>query len=246
MSIFQIFRFGCVSIGLMLVSSTAVAQSVDRKEIEKIVREYILQNPEIIGDALTELQNRSEAAEAEARTAVVAAETEALLRSDDDVVLGNPNGDVTLVEFFDFNCGYCKRAAPDVKALVAEDSGLRVVLKDFPVLGPGSVEAAKVALSVKRLEGEAAAREFHARLIGVQGQINAGRALALAEEIGLDRKRIEEEMGSEKIQAIISSNLSLAQRLGLTGTPSFIVGGEVIMGAVGKEPLQDAIEKTRK
>ena len=132
MSNSQIVRFGCLSIGLLLASSTALAQSVDRKEVEKIVREYILQNPEIIGDALTELQNRSEAAEAEARTAAVAAETEALLRSDADVVLGNPDGDVTLVEFFDFNCGYCKRAAPDVKALIAEDSGLRVVLKDFP------------------------------------------------------------------------------------------------------------------
>jgi protein-disulfide isomerase len=242
----QIVRFGCFSIGLLLASSTAVAQSVDRKEVEKIVREYILQNPQIIGDALTELQNRSEAAEAEARTAVVAAETDALLRSDDDVILGNPDGDVTLVEFFDFNCGYCKRAAPDVKALVAEDSGLRVVLKDFPILGSGSVEAAKVALSVKRLEGESAAQEFHARLIGVQGQINAGRALALAEEMGMDRKRIEEEMRSEEIAAIISSNLSLAQRLGLTGTPSFIVGDQVIMGAVGKEPLQNAIEKSRK
>ena len=246
MSNSQIVRFGCLSIGLLLASSTALAQSVDRKEVEKIVREYILQNPEIIGAALTELQNRSEAAEAEARTAAVAAETEALLRSDADVVLGNPDGDVTLVEFFDFNCGYCKRAAPDVKALIAEDSGLRVVLKDFPVLGPGSVEAAKVALSVKRLVGQPAAQAFHTRLIDMQGQINAGRALALAEEMGLDRKRIEEEMGSGAIEAIISSNLSLAQRLGLTGTPSFIVGDQVIMGAVGKEPLQDAIEKTRK
>lgn len=236
----------CLCIGSLGVAPAALAEPVDRSEVEKIVREYIQQNPGIIGDALTELQNRSEAAQAEARTAVVAAETDALLRSDGDVVLGNPDGDVTLVEFFDFNCGYCKRAAPDVKALVAEDPGLRVVLKDFPILGPGSVEAAKVALSVKRLEGEAVAQEFHLRLIGVQGQINGGRALALAEEMGLDRKRIEEEMRSAEIEAIISSNLSLAQRLGLTGTPSFIVGDQVIMGAVGKEPLQDAIEKTRK
>ena len=94
--------------------------------------------------------------------------------------------------------------------------------------------------------GQPAAQAFHTRLIDMQGQINAGRALALAEEMGLDRKRIEEEMGSGAIEAIISSNLSLAQRLGLTGTPSFIVGDQVIMGAVGKEPLQDAIEKTRK
>ncbi|OQM75652.1 DsbA family protein [Manganibacter manganicus] len=230
---------------MLVASSPAFAQSVDRAEVEKIVREYILQNPEIIEDALTELETRAQATQAQARSQAILAEADALLRSGDDVILGNPDGDVTLVEFFDFNCGYCKRAAPDVKALVAEDSKLRIVLKDFPILGPGSVEAAKVALAVKRLEGNAKARDFHVRLMEMQGQINAGRALDLAEDMGLDRKRISEEMATPAIEAIISTNLALAQRLGLTGTPSFIAGDQIIQGAVGKKPLADAIETAR-
>ena len=241
----RIGRLGFYTFAMLVASSPAFAQSVDRAEVEKIVREYILQNPEIIEEALTELETRTQATQAQARSQAILAEADALLRSGDDVILGNPDGDVTLVEFFDFNCGYCKRATPDVKALVAEDSKLRIVLKDFPILGPGSVEAAKVALAVKRLDGNAEARDFHVRLMDMQGQINAGRALDLAEEMGLDRKRISEEMATPAIEAIISTNLALAQRLGLTGTPSFIAGNQIIQGAVGKKPLADAIEVAR-
>ncbi|WP_336072123.1 DsbA family protein [Nitratireductor rhodophyticola] len=238
-------QLGCYAIVLLTTLAPASAQSVDRAEIEKIVREYLVQNPEIIEDALTELESRRLAAQAEVRSQAILAETDSLYRTKDDVVLGNPDGDAALVEFFDFNCGYCKRAAPDVEALVAEDPKLRIVLKDFPILGPGSVEAAKVALSVKRIAGDAAARDFHVRLMGMRGQINANRALDLTEEMGLDRVKLSEEMATPAVEAIIASNLALAQRLGLTGTPSFVVGDQIIEGAVGKEPLADAIKAVR-
>lgn len=241
----RIGQLGWYAIAVLTTASPVYAQSIDRAEVEKIVREYIIQNPEIIEEALTELEKRTQTARAEARSQAVVAETDALLRSSDDVILGNPDGDATLVEFFDFNCGYCKRAAPDVKALVAEDPKLRIVLKEFPILGPGSVEAAKVALSVKRVAGDAAARDFHVRLMEMQGQINASRALDLTEEMGLDRKKLSEEMATPAIEAIIAANLALAQRLGLTGTPSFVVGDQIIEGAVGKEPLAGAIEAVR-
>lgn len=123
----RIGRLGFYTFAMLVASSPAFAQSVDRAEVEKIVREYILQNPEIIEEALTELETRTQATQAQARSQAILAEADALLRSGDDVILGNPDGDVTLVEFFDFNCGHCKRAAPDVKALVAEDSRLRIV-----------------------------------------------------------------------------------------------------------------------
>ena len=209
----RIGQLGWYAIAVLTTASPVYAQSIDRAEVEKIVREYIMQNPEIIEEALTELEKRNQAAQAEARSQAIVAETDALLRASDDVILGNPDGDATLVEFFDFNCGYCKRAAPDVKALVAEDPKLRIVLKDFPILGPGSVEAAKVALSVKRVAGDAVARDFHVRLMEMQGQINASRALDLTEEMGLDRKKLSEEMATPAVEAIIAANLALAQRL---------------------------------
>lgn len=230
---------------LLTATPAAMAESLDRSQVEKIVREYILQNPEIIGEALVELENRSRRAQEEARAETIRSDQDALLRSDADLVLGNPDGDVTLVEFFDFNCGYCKRAFPDVQALLAEDAQLRVVLKDFPILGPGSVEAAKVALAVKRLGDDASASDFHARLMSMQGQANGARALALVEEIGLDRTRVETEMQSPEIEAVISSNLELAQRLGLTGTPSFVIGDRIVVGAIGKEPLAEAVRSVR-
>jgi len=239
-------RLGCYVCAMLLLAATPVfAQSVDRAEVEKIVREYILQNPEIIEEALTELQKRAQTAQAQATSQAIRTEADALLRSGDDIVLGNLNGDVTLVEFFDFNCGYCKRAAPDVKALLAEDPKLRIVLKNFPILGPGSVEAAKVALSIKRLKGNSAAGDFHIRLMDMQGQINGRRALDLAQEMGFDREQISEEMAKPAIEAVTSANLALAQRLGLTGTPSFVAGEQIIEGAVGKEPLADAIKAAR-
>lgn len=230
---------------LLMATPAAIAETIDRSEVEKIVREYILENPEIIEEALLELENRSQKAQEEARAETIRAEQDVLLRSAADLVLGNPDGDVTLVEFFDFNCGYCKRAFPDIKALLAEDAQLRVVLKDFPILGPGSIEAAKVALAVKRLGDDASARDFHARLMAMQGQANAGRALSLVEEMGLDRARVEAEMGSPEIETVIASNLALAQLLGLTGTPSFVVGERIVVGAVGKEPLAEAVRSVR-
>lgn len=245
MKVMRVGRMGFCTFAMLVASSPTFSQSANRVEVEKIVREYILQNPEIIEEALTELEKRNQAAQTRAQSQAIMAETDALQRSGDDVILGNTEGDVTLVEFFDFNCGYCKRAAPDIKALVAEDSKLRIVLKDFPILGPGSVEAAKVSLAVRRLEGNAKARDFHIRLMAIKGQINAGRALDLAAEMGLDRARISEEMATPAIAAIIATNLALAQRLGLTGTPSFIAGDQVIQGAIGKEPLAKAIAAAR-
>ena len=234
-----------IGLGVFLSLPTANAQEINRPQIEKIIREYILQNPEIIEEALEELQTRAKEADAKARSAVLTAEKQALFQSEADVVLGNPEGDVTLVEFFDFNCGYCKRAAPDLQTLISNDPKLRVVLKDFPILGEQSVEAAKIGLAIKRLEGDAAAGEFHKRLIASQGRADGARALDLAQELGIDRQRLQAEAASKEVEATIGSNLALAQRLGLTGTPSFVVGDQVIEGAVGEGPLKEAIQAVR-
>ncbi len=171
-----------------------------RGEIERIVREYLVGHPEVLQEAMTELDKRQTAAEAEKHKAAVKAQAQALFSSPRQVVLGNPNGDVTFVEFFDYNCGYCKRAMSDMLTLLKDDPKLKVVLKEFPVLGPGSVEAAQVAVAV-RMQDKTGQKylEFHQELLGGRG---AGRQGARAcgrqgrrHRHGADRKGHERPRG---------------------------------------------------
>ncbi|MXN67077.1 thioredoxin domain-containing protein [Stappia sp. GBMRC 2046] len=223
----------------------AEVDEADRDAIRSIVREYLLENPEVVRDALIELERRDEAAQNAARREAVSSASEHLFNSTRQVELGNPQGDVTLVEFFDYNCGYCRRAMDDVLRLLDEDDNLRVVLKEFPVLGQGSVEAARVAVAVKENAPEKYL-EFHKNLLGSRGQANQELALQVAEKIGLNRSDIEATMGSSpEVRATIEEVYSLANRLGLTGTPSFVLGDEVVMGAVGYDTLKQKIAALR-
>ncbi len=217
-----------------------------RDAIGGIVREYLLKNPEVLQEAFTELQRRMQQAEQAGRAEVLTSERAKLENSPRDFVLGNPQGDVTMVEFLDYNCGYCKRAVADVKALIKSDSKLRVVIKDFPVLGPGSVEASRVALAAKsQLTGEKL-YEFHTRLMERRGQANGESAKAVAKELGVDMARLEKDLQSNEIDATLQENMGLGERLGINGTPGFVIGNEVIAGAVGAEPLKQVIANTRK
>ena len=171
-------------------AATASAQSFNdaqRGEIEKIVRDYLLTHPEVLEEAMAELTKRQAAAEAEKHEAGVASNAEAIFNSPRDVTLGNKDGDVTFVEFFDYNCGYCKRAMADMLELMKTDPKLKVVLKEFPVLGPGSVEAAQVAVAV-RMQDPTGKKylDFHQKLLGGRGQADKARAMAAAKEAGLD------------------------------------------------------------
>ena len=219
--------------------------SEQRKAIGEIVREYLIANPEVIQEALQELEKRQAEAQRATQREALTASREALEKSPNDFVVGNPNGDITLVEFFDYNCGYCKRALGDLRQLVAADPRLKIVLKDFPVLGPESLEAARVALAARRqLKGDKLF-DFHATLIESRGRINAERGLEVAKEFGLDLARLKKDIDGPHVKAAIQENVLLGDRLGLTGTPAFILGDEIISGAGGAEPLTKAIASTR-
>lgn len=215
-----------------------------RTEIEQIIKEYLLANPEVIRDALNELQRRQQEAEVAAQTKAIGDSKDLLFASADQVVLGNPKGDVTLVEFFDYNCGYCKRAHADMKKLIATDKNLRIVLKEFPVLGEGSVGAAQVAVRLNMLYPDRYA-EFHDKLITSQGHVDGQRALAVVEEMGLDRQKIASEIDSDAVKATITATYDLANKLALTGTPSYVTAKEVIVGAVGFDALKKKVEDAR-
>jgi len=217
-----------------------------RGEIEKIVRDYLIAHPEVLQEAMAELEKRQTAAEAEKHKDAVKEHAEALFSSPRQVVLGNPQGNVTFVEFFDYNCGYCKRAMDDMMALIKGDQNLKIVLKEFPVLGPGSVEAAQVAVAV-HMQDKSGKKylEFHQKLLGGRGQADRARALAVAKEIGLNMAQLEKDMQSPEVKTTLQENFKVAEALGLNGTPSYVIGDKVIVGAVGLPSLQEGINNAR-
>jgi protein-disulfide isomerase len=212
--------------------------------VEKIVHDYLVAHPEVLQEVMSELEQRQQAAEEEKHKTAVKANAQALFASADQVVLGNPNGNVTFVEFFDYNCGYCKHAMADMLTLMKDDPKLKVVLKEFPVLGPGSQEAARVAVAV-RMQDPTKYLAFHTKLLGGRGEANAARALAVAKEIGMDMPRLEKDMKSPEVEKTLKQDFKLAEALGLNGTPSYVIGDSVIVGAIGLKALQEKVNTAR-
>ena len=233
----------CLLLGIGLSPASAL-DDAQRKEFEGVIREYLLRNPEVIQEAIMELQKRQAAAEANQREQALAALKPMIYDAPTNVVVGNPDGDVTLVEFFDYNCTYCKRALPDLVKLSETDPKLKIILKDFPMLGPGSEEAAQIAVAV-RLASPDKYFAFHQKLLGERGQANKDKALAAAEDVGVDMAALNKALADPKIIAALKTNLQLADALGINGTPSYILGDSVIVGAVGYDQLKGAIEAMR-
>lgn len=162
------------------------------------------------------------------------------------IVVGNPNGDISLVEFFDYNCDYCRDSAMHVRELLRTDSNLRLALRSFPLHGAASTEAAQVTWAVGRLAGAQRAYEFHTRLMDSRGPLDGPRALAIAAQMGFDAPRLRQLMNDDVGRLAAENNLRLAQKLGLTGTPAFIVGEDIVLGAVGVDRLRRAIANARR
>jgi len=248
MSRLRVAAFAVVflAFGAALPAAGQGFSEAQRGEIERIIRNYLMQHPEILQEVMTELEKKQQAVDAEKNKTAVKDNAQLLFSSSHQVTLGNLQGDVTLVEFFDYNCGYCKRALSDLMGLMKADAKLKVVLKEFPVLGPGSVEAAQVATAV-RMQDRTGKKylEFHQKLLTGRGQADRTRALAVAKEIGLDMARLEKDMTSEEIRASLEESMQLAEKLGLNGTPSYVVGPNVVVGAVGFEALKEKVESAR-
>jgi protein-disulfide isomerase len=218
-----------------------------RGEIERIMREYLLSHPELLQEVMSELEKRQAVAEAEKHRTAVKQYSDVIFSSPRQVTLGNTQGDVTVVEFFDYNCGYCKRAMSDMLELMKNDAKLKFVLKEFPVLGEGSMQAAQVAAAVRMQDKSGGKKylEFHQKLLTGRGQADKARALAVAKEIGLDVARIEKDMAGDEVKAQLEESFKLAEALGLNGTPSYVVGNDVVVGAVGLNTLKEKVNAAR-
>jgi protein-disulfide isomerase len=240
---------GVGAAALLMLALPVAAQEFSapqKSEIEGIIKDYLVSHPEVLQEAIAELDKRQAAADLEKAKSAVANNSETLFNSTRQVVLGNPKGDVTMVEFFDYNCGFCKRAMADMLELLKDDPKLKIILKEFPVLGPGSVEAAKVAVAV-RMQDKSGKKylDFHQKLLGGRGQADKARALAVAKEVGMDMKRIDTDLASDEVKVSIEESLKLAETLGLNGTPSYIVGTDVVIGAVGLDALRTKVSTAR-
>jgi protein-disulfide isomerase len=221
-------------------------------EIERIVKEYLSKNPSVVKEAIVELIKQRRPANVNAapsidKSAAIKANAAALFNSTRQVILGNPQGDVTLVEFFDYNCGFCKRALSDMLALMKDDPKLKIVLKEYPVLGPGSAEAARVAVAVRMQDRDGVKYlEFHRKLLSDRGYVDKARALEIANGAGLDMKRLENDMTSDEVRETLAESVMLGDALGIRGTPSYVIGENIVIGAVGMTALNDRIKAVRK
>lgn len=222
--------------------STGVATVIPNDEFDRRVREYILNNPEIVIEAVQRFEQRQRARQENEANAVISSRANEILRDKDSPVGGNPDGDVTLVEFFDYNCPYCRRVTPIMEHAEKADPKLRVVYKELPILGAGSVYSAKAALAAHK-QGKYLA--FHKELMLGQGVADESRVLEIAAKIGLDVERMKSDMDDPAIATAIENNLALAQALRINGTPGFVIGDKIIRGAIDLKAMQALIRETR-
>ena len=235
---------GATALALAGLTPARAEAPLDKAAVEKIVHEYLVNHPEVLEEAMAALEKK-QAAEASAGLAKTLEEKKSVLfDSSRQMVLGNPQGDVTVVEFFDYNCGYCKKALGDMLSLIDKDPKLRIVLKEFPVLGQGSTEAARVSVAVQRAAPEKYL-DFHKRMLSARGSADHAKAMEAAKDAGVDMKALEKALTDKEIVNTIEEVYGLASGLGLSGTPSYVIGKEVVPGAIGLSKLQAHVAEAR-
>ncbi|HWA19680.1 MAG TPA: DsbA family protein [Devosia sp.] len=218
--------------------------AIDPKTLNPMIESYLLDNPGILDQMSTKLQDVKKAAERKATAEAIQANFSEIYSDPSNVVLGNPQGDVTLVEMFDYNCGYCRGALPDMATLLAEDPNLRVILKEFPILSQGSVEAARVAVLVNA-DPSINYWDFHQQLFTSRGQVTGETALSVAEQMGMNRTSLMLNMEGGTASDAINRSYDLARALNVSGTPTYIIGDELIPGAIGIDRLRERIANMR-
>ena len=239
---------GAIVLAALLAVAASFAQaqqaaSPDREAIERIVRDYLLRNPEVLVEAMTELRRRQEAAQEEATRTALAENRAALYEDPASPTAGNVRGDVTIVEFFDYHCGYCKQAYEPLMALLREDSNVRFVFKELPILSPESRIAAAGALAAGR---QGKYMEMHEALMTARGRLTRDRVLDIARTLKLDAARLQADMESADVQEAIDSNLRLAAMLGVDGTPAFFIGDQLVPGALDLDQLKALVAEARR
>jgi len=233
-----------IAASLAFSQPAAALDDQQKQEFGDFIKEYLISHPEVMLDVQAALDKKQEEARLVQTNKAVSENKDAIFNAKDDIAIGNPKGDVTVVEFFDYNCGYCRHALSDMDALLKKDTNIRFVLKEFPILGPESVAASKVSDAFRKLAPEKYG-QFHHALLGSDGRATEATALDVAKSLGVSEKSIREEMAKSPDDASVKATYQLATDLGLTGTPSYVIGNEAISGAIGLDALSEKIGNVR-
>jgi len=227
---------------LLMLPITAMADGMDEDRIKELVLEAIRENPGIVFEAAQLFEEQQQALQEQAAAQVLDTEKATLENDPNAPVLGNPDGDVTVVEFFDYNCPYCRRVKPEMEALLAADPNVRVVYREWPILGDGSVFAARAALA-SRNQGKY--EEFHWAMMQLKERAEEASILRTAEDIGLDVAQLRRDMNAPEIEEHIQTSMRLAQSLGFSGTPSFVIGDSLAPGLIQADQMIELIDQAR-
>ena len=217
----------------------------ERAAFRAEVRAYLLENPEVLTEAISVLETREQQMQVDADRALVSQHLSEIQDDGHSWVGGNPDGDVTVVEFMDYRCGYCRRANPEVEDLVTGDGNVRFVIKEFPILGPQSELASRFAIAVKQIHGDDAYKDVHDALMVLEADIDEASLSRLADGLALDPAPILEQMDAAEVTAVLDANYALAQAMGITGTPTFVMGGQMVRGYVPLQTMQTILEQER-
>jgi len=233
---------------LVLFASPLAAQEMtdaQRQAFRAEVRAYLLDNPEVLMEAIGVLEQREASAKEAADAQMLAVNMDALLNDPTSWEGGNPDGDITVIEFMDYRCGYCKRAFPEVEELIAGDGNIRYIVKEYPILGEQSALASQFAVAARIVAGDVAYKDIHNALMQFNGDITPTNLTRLAEGLGYDAPAIIEMMSSDEVLEIIGKNRALGQRLAINGTPTFIVQDEVLRGYVPLDQMRAIVARAR-
>lgn len=227
-----------------LAFDPAAMDDAERAAFGDAVRAYLMDNPEVLVEAITVLEQRRLEEEAGNDTALVAANHAAIFADGHSWIGGNPEGSLTMVEFIDYRCGVCRNVHEQVEGIVAGDGDIRLILKEFPILGQESDLASRFAVSVQQIAGAETYKQAHDALMAMRQRVNAESLTALAGELGLDAEQVLNRMNTEEVTAVLRANHQLAERMGVMGTPTFIIGDEMLRG-VPREGLEAVIADIR-
>lgn len=234
-----------LAFGVTQIALAAEMTEAERSAFRAEVRAYLLENPEVLVEAMTELQARQDAASLAKDQAMLTTYKEELFNDPNSYVGGNPEGDITIVEFTDYRCTYCRKAFAEIEELIKGDGNIRFVVKEYPILGEASVISARFAVAVLQLHGAEAYKAAHDGLITLRGEPDAATLTRLAETLGLKADDILARMNVPEVDAVIAANADLGMKMGISGTPTFVVGGQMLRGYVPLEQMKQIVASER-